>query len=385
MGLIQTLREKLQSWLLRRLRGAISLIQNPDEVAFSQAFEAHSHNTCLRIGIDLGVFHSIIAHGADGVSYRHLAAESGADEALIVRIMRVITAIGYAKETSSYATYAPTPLTMAITKPTIEAGFLHSTEHAAIVCSKLPSYLKSIGYQNPTDGSNGPFQHALETDLPFFKYIHDDPRKLKNFNTYQAGNRSTKMGWLDWFPVRDIILREFDPLGKAQGTLLVDMGGGTGRDITAFLNKFPQTAGFLALEDLPRVIEPLSDISPGITTLSQDLFQPQQITGAKVYYTHFLLHDFSDEQCRIILQHAAAAMTPGYSRLLLNEMILPDAGCPPFYAAADITMMCVLAAMERSESQWKALLESVNLKLVKFWYSRDKSNREGVIEAMVLV
>lgn len=76
-------------------------------------------------------------------------------------------------------------------------------------------------------------------------------------------------------------------------------------------------------------------------------------------------------------------MTPGHSRLLLNEMILPDTGCPAFYAAADITMMCVLGAMERSESQWRELLSSAGLRLVKFWYSKDRKDREGIIEAVV--
>lgn len=212
------------------------------------------------------------------MSAEELAEKNGAETALIIRVMRVVTAIGYAREVA-HATYAPTPLTVSITKPSIEACFLHSSDHGAVVCSKLSAYLQSVNYQNPTNGRDGPFQYALGTDLPFFDFIHNDPRKLKNFNTFQAGNRSTRKSWLDWFPAQKMILAGFDPLRNSQSTLLVDMGGGTGRDITAFLHRFPTTAGFLVLEDLPRVIEPLSHLEPGVTAVSQDLFTPQKTIG----------------------------------------------------------------------------------------------------------
>jgi hypothetical protein len=102
-----------------------------------------------------------------------------------------------------------------------------------------------------------------------------------------------------------------------------------------------------------------------------------------VYYTHFLLHDFPDDECRVILRHIMKAMKPGYSRILLNETILPDIACPTFFAAGDITMMAVLSAMKRSRKQWIELLESVGLKVVKVWQSPYQDDNEGVVEALV--
>lgn len=76
-------------------------------------------------------------------------------------------------------------------------------------------------------------------------------------------------------------------------------------------------------------------------------------------------------------------MKPGYSRIILNETVLPDIHCPAFFAAGDITMMAVLAAMKRSRAQWTELLESVGLKVMKIWTSPDPEDSEGVIEAML--
>ncbi|TVY82569.1 hypothetical protein LSUE1_G002071, partial [Lachnellula suecica] len=44
-------------------------------------------------------------------------------------------------------------------------------------------------------------------------------------------------------------------------------------------------------------------------------------------------------------------MTPGYSRLLVFEWVLPDTGAPLYPALLDINMMALLAGMERSEMQ----------------------------------
>jgi hypothetical protein len=77
------------------------------------------------------------------------------------------------------------------------------------------------------------------------------------------------------------------------------------------------------------------------------------------------------------------AMKPSYSKLLLNEQILPDMNCPSFFAASDITMMAVLTGMERSRKQWMELLESVGLKVIHIWQSPDKDDCEGIIEAIV--
>ena len=75
-------------------------------------------------------------------------------------------------------------------------------------------------------------------------------------------------------------------------------------------------------------------------------------------------------------------MTPGYSKLLIFEFILPDVGAPLFPSLLDINMMALLSGMERTEMQWRTLLNSVNLEVLKFWKVKDP-NVEGLIEAVL--
>ena len=77
-------------------------------------------------------------------------------------------------------------------------------------------------------------------------------------------------------------------------------------------------------------------------------------------------------------------MTPQYSRLLLREFILPDLNCPPMAIGADLSMMLSHAGLERSEKQWRQLVDKagMGLKIEKFWYSGGAE--EGVVEIVKL-
>ena len=77
------------------------------------------------------------------------------------------------------------------------------------------------------------------------------------------------------------------------------------------------------------------------------------------------------------------AMVPGNSKTLLNESMLPDRGLPPHFAASDINMMSIMAGRVQTEGQWRELLPSIDLQIIRIWPSTDSGNQEAVIEAML--
>lgn len=86
------------------------------------------------------------------------------------------------------------------------------------------------------------------------------------------------------------------------------------------------------------------------------------ITGALYYYIHRCLHDWPDSDCLLILQHLAAAMTPGVSRLLISEIVMPVGPVDIQTAWSDINML-TFSGVERSEKQWRELLDSAGLRI----------------------
>lgn len=73
-------------------------------------------------------------------------------------------------------------------------------------------------------------------------------------------------------------------------------------------------------------------------------------------------------------------MKVGYSKILINEAIVPAKNCSSWLAATDINMMTILAGMERTSQQWIDLLKSVDLEVVKIWNS-PHDGEEAIIEA----
>ena len=71
-------------------------------------------------------------------------------------------------------------------------------------------------------------------------------------------------------------------------------------------------------------------------------------------------------------------MTPGYSKILLNELVIPDIGCGVIAAQVDIAMMACCASEERSERQWQNMVGSVGLKIEKIW--TDVPEAQSIIE-----
>jgi hypothetical protein len=72
-------------------------------------------------------------------------------------------------------------------------------------------------------------------------------------------------------------------------------------------------------------------------------------------------------------------MEPGYSRLIINDQIIPDRDCDFATACISIMMMVQVGAFERTEKQWRALLTSVGLKDLSF--HQPPGSGEGIIIA----
>lgn len=72
-------------------------------------------------------------------------------------------------------------------------------------------------------------------------------------------------------------------------------------------------------------------------------------------------------------------MTPGYSKVLLNELVIPDHGADIVGLQIDFTMLSAVGAEERSESQWRDMLDRAGLTITKIWTRAQEA--ESIIEA----
>lgn len=90
------------------------------------------------------------------------------------------------------------------------------------------------------------------------------------------------------------------------------------------------------------------------------------MSGARAYYLRNILHDWPDHKCLEILDNMKAGMTSD-SVLLIDEMVLSERGAPWRATQLDMAMITCLAAMERSEAQWRDLLDAAGFYIKKVW------------------
>lgn len=234
------------------------------------------------------------------------------------------------------------------------------------VMSRLPEYFDVKGWKSPHDAADGPFQFAMGSDEHYFDFLSSNVYYGQAFNKVMTMSfRRRGKDWFEFFPVKERLL-----VSSASDSLLVDIGGSQGEDLKKFHKAFLDLPGKLILQDLAAVIDSATELPPLIEAQRYNFFDEQPIKGAKGYFLRTILHDWPDKQASQILGRVREAMGPD-SILLINELMLPESDVLLSSALADMQMMGSFASLERTESQWKGLLESAGFELEHVWLPED--------------
>ena len=236
------------------------------------------------------------------------------------------------------------------------------------IVSQLPYFFKEHGNVNPIDKDNSAFMHSYKTKMHYFQWIAQ-PGMEERHEAFGKHMSFKDMGkkWYD--PSNTDVQKIFDHPTDPTAVLMVDVGGNIGHDLIGFHEQYPQLPGRLILQDLPAQIAQIdpATLPHTIQPMGHDFFIPQPIVGAKAYYLHMVLHDWPNKECVKILDNIKPAMKVGYSKILLNEIIIPDKGANWFGTSVDMLMMMVHAAQERTESDWRSLVQKSGMKITKIW------------------
>jgi hypothetical protein len=354
---------------------ALAMLESPLDTIWRIIMSPHAPSALMTL-IKAGVIQEIAK--ADGpLTAEQLSKATGADSLLIVRLLRPLGALGFVKETG-VEEYAASPLTLMLVDRALLGGYQFMFSAATRSLANMPFYLEKTGYKH-VDGAPGPFQDAHKTDNGLFPWLISDPPMMGNFNAFMTGQRADRKQWFDFFDIDNILLK--DAKSDPESVLLIDIAGGEGHDVAEFHKRFPEAPGRLVVQDLPPVIDSIKDLIPKVERQKHDFFTEQPIKGARCYYFRSIFHDWPDAECVKILKHIAAAMTPGYSKLLLSEFVLPAQNVPLYPALLDVNMMALLNGMERTEAQFTKILEEAGFKVVKFWSVG--AEIEGLVEAVL--
>jgi hypothetical protein len=167
---------------------------------------------------------------------------------------------------------------------------------------------------------------------------------------------------------------DYVPLAHAwdfsQAKIVADLGGGGGALLIAILRLNPHLRGMLVDREAsiaaaaPRIAA--EDLASRCELMAADLTQSIP-TGADVYLLKHVLHGYQDHDAIAILKNCRAVI-PQDGRLLIMEFVLPPlvSHVDPQLEGrlmSDLNMLAVTGGKERSEREWKALLEPAGFTL----------------------
>jgi len=194
-------------------------------------------------------------------------------------------------------------------------------------------------------GTSG-FAHA--TGMSVFEYLQDRPEEADVVYEFQAEASRWNVGGL----LAAGVLPE--------AGMIVDVGGGNGSTLVAILESQPELRG--VLYDLPLAIDRarkrIADSAAGARIeLVEGNFFRSVPAGGDLYMLSHVLHDWPDDRAVEVLQHTAAAMTPG-ATLLVTEIMKPEHDSGWLLAYLDLLMLVGLGGRERTATEYEELLRT---------------------------
>ncbi|KAJ5615267.1 hypothetical protein N7537_000381 [Penicillium hordei] len=352
--------------LLIKCRALARAIETPRETMVDHCWGQMGAIGAIGFGVDSGLWVLMARNGDQPQNVTDLAASLGVDPQLLSRLMRHVSAMGLLMEVREDE-YQPTNYTKALSLPQIGHGYLGLTTSTGAGTLKFHEFSRKRGWVNPTDPWDTSLMYAYGTDKNIFPWVRDLGYG-DHLNDYLGGYNLGRPLWMDpsVYPVEERLIDGAD--SSPDAPFLVDIGGNMGHDLERFQSRYPNAPGNLILQDLPMMLDQIKDLDPAIIRMGYDFHDEQPVKGARAYYIHSTLHNWSDDVCEIVLTRVKEAMKPGYSRLLLNENVMPNIGAHWETTGLDMIMLTLFSAEERTSAAWYDLIERrAGLKVVKVW------------------
>ncbi|KAL4819588.1 S-adenosyl-L-methionine-dependent methyltransferase [Aspergillus spinulosporus] len=360
-------------------RALVTRLEIPSEFLQRTFWAEPAQSAIIRMAVDTGLFQHLREAGPEGLCAESLSQKTGIDSPLLERLARHLVAM-YLLSYKNGA-FRATGLSNGLAEENYQHSIRFCYDTVRPSFNGFPAYFKVRGYRSPKVGTmDGPFQNAHRSTLPFFDWLVTNPPNLQHFNSFMTAYRADKANWFDegFYPVKERLVDGFDE--RVSDVFLVDVGGGRGHDVLAFAARHPGHPGKLVLQDrapvIAGVLETGSETDRPFIAAAHDFFTPQPVVGARAYLLHSILHDWSDEDGVKVLQNLVPALKKGYSRVLLNEIVVRE---KPTLAATnmDLMMLAHFAVRERTERAWSEILAHAGLRIVKIW------NYPGVAESLI--
>ena len=291
----------------------------------------------VSVAATLGIA-DLLSGGERGIA--DLAATASADSNALGRLLRSLAMNGIFRET------AP--------------GRFANTPQSELLRSDSPGSLRDIARWVGTDAHwevYGRMTDAVRSGAPQWRAVHGSdlfpflfdrhPDLGSLFNAAMASFSTTTIPAI------------VDACDLSGASVVADVGGGSGHLLAALLRRHPTLRGVLfdtagGLAGAPDLLAQ-QGVADRVDVVPGD-FAHDIPVKADVYLLKHVVHDWNDADAERILATLRRWMPPK-ARLLLIEMVIAPGNTPHFGKICDLDMLVSVGGRERSEAEFRVLLE----------------------------
>jgi hypothetical protein len=312
--------------LLGACKSLISELSHPSENMLEFLWARPAHLNVLWMAVEIKLFQAMQNIPETGATVSDIGrkCDKNVDPVIVGRMLRHLAAMGTVRETGP-DTFANTPTSTAFGEQWYQDSILYIAEDFQPAHQSMKAYFEERNWQCPDDGTDAPFQYAYNCKgSHYFEYFQKNPEMGRRFASMMESWSKGRPRWFseDYFPVKDRLISG----AEKDVTFLVDIGGGSGHDVEGLRQAFEgQLPGTLVLQDRPEIVE-LAKLGAGAEAMPHDFLKEQPVKGARAYYLHSIIQDWNDQVNTDILKAIVPAMKKGYSKVLINDFVVPNQG-----------------------------------------------------------
>jgi hypothetical protein len=342
----------------------LRLVNGP-AISFRTQFCSHYDLAAYQVALEYDFFNHVPLDGP--LSTVDLAKKLGIDEDKASRFMKFMATQRVFKETAlqdGTEAWEHTAASATLAKnPDLKDASLMQLDEMFRAASETSTAVQA--YPLEGDSVRSPF-HAKHGSTAY-EYYAKYPEKGGRFARAMAGVTSLDRQTSE--------LRDGFPWASLGDGSVVDVGGGSGHISMSLARSFPQLS-FIVQDISPVMLAQgqsllTPEIKDRITFMQHNFFTAQNVAPAAAFFVRQITHNWNDEECIKLLQTFVPALEkcrPG-TPLLINDTVLPERDEKSAYEEyglrqLDIGMYVVLGAKQRTESEFRKLLEQADPRFV---------------------
>jgi len=325
----------------------------PTQVADPSAFQqivqlavGHMLSSALNVAVTLRLADRVAA-GVTEVG--DLARETGVDVDALYRVMRLLASSGvFAEDGDGGFTLTPAAEALRTDAPASLHGlasWLTDPFHHRVYADIMYAVITGRPAVEQTTG------------VPVFEHFARTPALSATFNqAMTAFSAQVIPAILEAYDFSDI------------GTI-VDVGGGHGQVLASILQRYPALRG--TLFDVEHVVAGAAPLLAGAGVLERcdrvagDFFNADLPKG-EAYVMKHIVHDWDDAAALMILRNIRKAIGEDpRGRVLLFEAVIGEGNAAEFGKLLDVEMLVMTTGRERTEAQFRALLDAAGFELTR--------------------